>query len=169
MISTFEKLLQVQLSFFCHHEFLSRLIIKLSWIVSMKAIFTEMNTTWAVVKIRLGKNSGFCGIWTHDLLSLIPRLILALEKFDAHNIRNEYFLVYVVLIMDRKEGKPGQKIFRDGSFIQERAWFSIVYECCVTDSPYLNCYFTRIYVLKIAWRSIEEGGSFGKYLYLTIL
>lgn len=46
---------------------------------------------------------------------------MSLEKFDARNIRNEYFLVYIVLILDRKEGKPGQKIFRDGSLIQERA------------------------------------------------
>ena len=33
----------------------------------MKAIFVVMNTTWAVVKIRPEKNSGQCGIWTHDL------------------------------------------------------------------------------------------------------
>ena len=35
--------------------------------VNMKAIFAVMNTTWAVVKIRLEKNSDVYGIWTHDL------------------------------------------------------------------------------------------------------
>ena len=35
--------------------------------VNMKAIFAVMNTTWAVVKIRLQKNSDVYGIWTHDL------------------------------------------------------------------------------------------------------
>ena len=35
--------------------------------VNMKAIFTAMNTTWAVVKIRPEKNSDLYGIWTHDL------------------------------------------------------------------------------------------------------
>ena len=33
--------------------------------VNMKAIFSLMNTTWAVVKIRPEKNSGQYGIWTH--------------------------------------------------------------------------------------------------------
>ena len=35
--------------------------------VNMKAIFTIMNTTWVVVKIRPQKNSGLYRIWTHDL------------------------------------------------------------------------------------------------------
>ena len=33
----------------------------------MKAILAVTNTTWAVVKIRPGKNSSLYGIWTHDL------------------------------------------------------------------------------------------------------
>ena len=32
----------------------------------MKAIFAELNTTWAVVKLRPEKNSGLYRIWTHD-------------------------------------------------------------------------------------------------------
>ena len=35
--------------------------------VNAKAIFAEMNTTWAVMEIRPEKNSGLYGIWTHDL------------------------------------------------------------------------------------------------------
>ena len=31
-------------------------------------------------------------------LSLIPKLILLLEKLDAHYFRNEYYLIYVVFI-----------------------------------------------------------------------
>ena len=31
-------------------------------------------------------------------LSLIPKLILSLEKLDAHYFRNEYYLIYVVFI-----------------------------------------------------------------------
>ena len=35
--------------------------------VNMKAIFAVMNTTQAVVKEGLKKNSGLYGIWTYDL------------------------------------------------------------------------------------------------------
>ena len=35
--------------------------------VSMKAIFAVMNATRTEVKTRPEKNSGLCGIWTHDL------------------------------------------------------------------------------------------------------
>ena len=38
----------------------------MDWEVNMEAIFTVMNTTWAVVKIRADKNSGLYGIWSHD-------------------------------------------------------------------------------------------------------
>ena len=38
--------------------------------INMKAIFLVMNTTWAVVKIRPEKYSGFYGIWTHDLCDI---------------------------------------------------------------------------------------------------
>ena len=36
----------------------------------MKVILAVMYTTWAVVKIRPGKNSGLYGIWTHDLCDI---------------------------------------------------------------------------------------------------
>ena len=42
--------------------------------VNMKAIFTVMNTIWAVVKIRPEKNSGLYGIWTHDLCDTVAVL-----------------------------------------------------------------------------------------------
>ena len=42
--------------------------------VNMKAIFAVMNTTWAVVKIRLQKNSNVYGIWTHDLCDTVAAL-----------------------------------------------------------------------------------------------
>ena len=42
--------------------------------VNMKAIFTVMNTIWAVVKKRPEKNSGLYRIWTHYLCSTIAAL-----------------------------------------------------------------------------------------------
>ena len=38
--------------------------------VNMKAIFAVMNTTQAVVKEGLKKNSGLYGIWTYDLCDI---------------------------------------------------------------------------------------------------
>lgn len=44
--------------------------------VNMKAIFTKMNTIWAVVKRRPEKNLGLYGIKTHDLCNTSAALVV---------------------------------------------------------------------------------------------
>ena len=57
--------------------------------VNRKAIFTQMNITWAVVKIRLDKNSALFGIWTHDLCNTGAEVTERIGNFDMLNNRLE--------------------------------------------------------------------------------
>ena len=50
--------------------------------VNMKAIFAVMNTTQAVVKEGLKKNSGLYGIWTYDLCDTGPLWIYESHTFE---------------------------------------------------------------------------------------
>ena len=57
--------------------------------LNRKVIFTLMNITWAVVKIRLDKNSALFGIWTHDLCNTGAEVTERIGNFDMLNNRLE--------------------------------------------------------------------------------
>ena len=65
-----------------------------------------------------------------------------------------------------------EKIFRDGLISSDFLYECLPFELCVTDSPYLNRCLLDLTSRKFSGavlKFLKGGGSFSKYLYLTIL
>ena len=64
--------------------------------MNMKATSAMLNTTWAVVKMRPEKNSGLCGIWTHEpMTSEIPVQMVAFIFTSLSAVHINDFMIFI--------------------------------------------------------------------------